>query len=166
MFEHYFLIPDYQRYIGPLSEFDPNAILREINDDVNSIINKAFEFMRQGSIGDLTYMLPNTLHHVTTELNTHGKVLSLHESQVYMSAIQDTAKQYVIAMSGSSHWIARYPRWMGARHSLTAVGSVECLVDFDTVKYPDFDNGLLASEATPGMLNVVTQLIGSLGGKL
>ncbi|QVW55657.1 hypothetical protein pEaSNUABM9_00061 [Erwinia phage pEa_SNUABM_9] len=163
----YFLIPDYQDICGPLSEFDPHAVLREINDDLNGVINKAFAFVQAGSIGDeLPFMLPNTFNYISTELSTRGVVLEGRQTLVYGAAIQDVGKAYMTAVSTSPHWFTRYGKWVGARYSINRPGGVEFLLDYNQVKYPDLETSEAFDNLSPKLLTVIEMLIGSLGGRL
>lgn len=163
----YFLIPDYQDICGPLSEFDPASILREVNDDLNSIINRAFEFVETGSIGtELPFMLPHTFGYVATELSSRGVVLSGEQTLVYGNAIQEVGKAYMTAVSTSPHWFTRYGKWVGARYSNGYVGGVEFLLDYNQVKFPQYESLELFDATSPKLLTVIEMLIGSLGGRL
>ncbi|ANZ48317.1 hypothetical protein BIZ78_gp258 [Erwinia phage vB_EamM_Caitlin] len=163
----YFLIPDYQDICGPLSEFDPHAVLREINDDLNGVINKAFAFVETGSIGeDLPFMLPNTFQYIATELSTRGIVLEGNQTLVYGAAIQDVGKAFMTAVSTSPHWFTRYGKFVGARYSLNRPGGVEFLLDYAQVKFPQFESAEAYNTMSPKLLTVIEMLIGSLGGRL
>ncbi|ANZ48590.1 hypothetical protein BIZ83_gp263 [Erwinia phage vB_EamM_ChrisDB] len=163
----YFLIPDYQDICGPLSEFDPHAVLREINDDLNGVINKAFAFVETGSIGDeLPFMLPNTYQYVATELSTRGITLDGPQALVYGAAIQDVGKAFMTAVSTSPHWFTRYGKWVGGRYSTNRPGGVEFLLDYNQVKFPQFETAEAFNELSPKLLTVIEMLIGSLGGRL
>jgi len=163
----YFLIPDYQEVAGPLTEFDPNAVLREINDDLNSVINLAFKFVEEGSIGDtLPYMLPNTFKYVSTELATMGVLLTDAQAMEYGRAIQDVARGFMTAVSTSPHWFTRYGKWIAARYSATRIGAVEFKLDYNQVKFPALENRETFERVSPRMLTVIDMLIGSLGGRL
>lgn len=163
----YFLIPDYQDLCGPLSEFDPHAVLREVNDDLNSVINTAFSFVETGSIGnELPFMLPNTFNYVSTELSTRGIVLSGQQTMVYGAAIQDVGKAFMTAVSTSPHWFTRYGKFMAARYSINRPGGVEFMLDYSQVKFPQFETAEAYNSMSPKLLTVIEMLIGSLGGRL
>ncbi|QVW28526.1 hypothetical protein pEaSNUABM8_00029 [Erwinia phage pEa_SNUABM_8] len=163
----YFLIPDYQDICGPLSEFDPHAVLREVNDDLNSVINKAFAFVETGSIGDeLPFMLPLTYGYVATELSSRGITLDGPQAIVYGRAIQDVGKVFMTAVSTSPHWFTRYGKWVGARYSINCVGGVEFLLDYNQVKHPQLETAEAFDNLSPKLLTVIEMLIGTLGGRL
>lgn len=163
----YFLIPEYQEVAGPLTEFDPNSILREVNDDLNNVINLAFKFVEGGSIGDeLPFMLPNTFKYVSTELSTMGLVLNEKQAMEYGRAIQDVGKAFMTAVSTSPHWFTRYGKWIAARYSATRIGAVEFKLDYNQVKFPQLESREMFESVSPRMLTVIDMLIGSLGGRL
>lgn len=163
----YFFIPDYQEIAGPLSEFDPNSILREVNDDLNGVINKAFQFVETGSIGDdLPFMMKNTFNYVSTELATRGVVLDGAMGITYGMAIQNVGKAYMLAVADSPFWFTRYGKWVQARYNTNRPGAVEFLLDYRTVKFPQYETQDAYNMTTPKLLAVIDMLIGSLGGRL
>ena len=74
-------LPGFQWEVGPLTEFDPHALLREINDDVSKAIGQALDFANTGSIGELTQPLQNSFMYVGTTLSSFGKDLELDEAK-------------------------------------------------------------------------------------
>ncbi len=163
----YFLIPDYQDICGPLSEFDPHAVLREINDDLNSVINKAFAFVETGSIGnELPFMLPHTFNYISTELSSRGVVLHGNQTMVYGAAIQDVGKAFMTAVSTSPHWFTRYGKFVAARYSTNRPGAAEFILDYSQVKFPQYETAEAYEATSPKLLTVIEMLIGSLGGRL
>lgn len=166
MSEQYFLINNYQFNAGPLTEFDPNSILREINTDVNNIINLAISFVQEGSVGQLEYTLPNSMQFVSRELNARGITIEGESLLTYGRAIQDIAKLYVVSLSESPFWITRFPQFCGARYSNLIPDAVEMMVNFSQIKYPELENQQTLEQVSPVMMNVVMELIGSLGGGL
>lgn len=164
--ECYCFIPDYQSAAGPLTEFDPNAILREINDDVNSVINTAMQFIETSELGNLEFMLKRTFAYVSTELSMRGITLDKDSALVYGSAIENIGREFVLAVSAHPAWFTRYGKWMGARYSTNSPQAVEFMLDYQQVKFPQYEVLGAYAEISPNMLNVVNMLIGSLGGKL
>ncbi|HCJ9459004.1 TPA: hypothetical protein NV912_004850, partial [Escherichia coli] len=89
----HFYIPGYQLLAGPLTEFSPNDVLREVNDDLNSIINTAMSFVERGTIGsELKFMMNNTFGFVSRTLNAHGVVLENEQVITYGTAIQNIGR--------------------------------------------------------------------------
>ncbi|QXO09448.1 hypothetical protein pEaSNUABM11_00024 [Erwinia phage pEa_SNUABM_11] len=166
MSQQYFLIHNYQFNAGPLTEFDPNSILREINTDVNNILNTAVGFIENQSIGELDYQLPNTMNYVTNELNARGIIIEGETVMTYSRAIQEIAKLYVQALSESPFWITRFAQWCGARYSDHVPDAVEMVVDFNIIKFEALENQTTLDNISPIIMNIVHQLIGSLGGGL
>lgn len=164
-----FIIYDYQQIAGPVGEFDPASILREISTDVNTIINGIVDFCTVGSFfGDkpLSVQLPNTLSYIQRELAAHNVVLDMQNVVAYVSGAQKIALAYATALSSNWHWLGYYPEWIGARHSLNAIGGVEFVVSFNTLKFEAFSSPQASFEATPKAMVVLEMLIGNLGGSL
>lgn len=166
MSQHYFLIHNYQFNAGPLTEFEPNAVLREISTDVNNIINTALGFVVNNTIGELQYQLPNTMGYITSEMNARGIILEGESVLTYSQCIQDIAKLYVVSLTESPYWFTRYAQFCGARYSAYQPDAVEMAVEFTTIKFPEYENQKALDQITPTLLNVVNQLIGSLGGRV
>jgi hypothetical protein len=166
MSEQYFLIHNYQFNAGPLTEFDPNSILREVSTDVNNIINQAISFVQNGTVGQVDYTLPNAMQFVSTELNAQGITIEGETLITYGRAIQDIAKLYVVSLSESPFWITRFPQFCGARYSNQVPDAVEMMLDFNQIKFPELENQQTLDQIAPIMMNVVMELIGSLGGGL
>lgn len=163
----YFLIPDYQMTAGPLTEFDPAAILSEVNDDMNRVINRAFDFVRTNQLdGDLTFSMQGTFNYISKELSSRGITLDNDSVVVYANAIQSVGKEFLLAISSSPYWFARYGKWVGARYSPTCIGGVDFYLDYNQVKYPEFEGQEAYQEITPRLLTVVDMLVGNLGGRL
>ncbi|ANZ48043.1 hypothetical protein ASESINO_30 [Erwinia phage vB_EamM_Asesino] len=164
----YFFIPDYQLICGPLSEFDPNAVLREVNDDLNSIINLAMSFVEKGTIGDnVGFSMPKTFDYVARELNSHGYVIEGDAVIEYAVAIQEVGKAFMTAVSNHPYWFTRYGTWVGARYGAKSrTGGVEFLLRYSMQKFPQYEQPGMAERVTPTLLAVIEMLFGNLGGKL
>ncbi|QQO90512.1 hypothetical protein pEaSNUABM42_00028 [Erwinia phage pEa_SNUABM_42] len=163
----YCLIPDYQEVAGPLTEFDPASILREVNEDMNTIINRAFTFVETGHLDSgLEFSMKNTFNYVATELSTRGIVLDNDSTVVYANAIQNVGKAFMVAISSSPYWFTRYGKWVGARYSPTCIGGVDVYLDHNQHKLPQFESAEQYQAITPRLLTVVDMLIGNLGGRL
>lgn len=163
----YFLLPDYQDVAGPLTEFDPASVLREVNEDLNGVINRAFAFVESGSLnGDIGFSMQNTFNYIATELSTRGIVLDNQTTVVYANSIQNVGKEFMLAVSSSPYWFTRYAKWVGARYSPTCIGGVDIYLDYNQQKFPQFETPEIYQATTPKLLTVIDMLIGGLGGRL
>ena len=163
----YFFIPDYQMVAGPLTEFDPAAILAEVNDDLNRLINRAFEFVLTNRLSDdLGYSMQGTFNYVSKELSIRGITLDSDSVVTYAGAIQNIGKEFMRATSTSPYWFSRYGKWVGARYSANSPGSVEFYLNYSECKFPEYEGQVQHQEITPKLLTVVDMLLGNLGGRL
>ncbi|AWN09081.1 hypothetical protein MLDJOKPK_00154 [Salmonella phage SPAsTU] len=163
----HFIIPDYLFIAGPLTEFPPNEVLREVNDDLNQVINTAMQFVEQGSVGELKFMMTNTFEYVAKVLNQHGIVLEGNQVITYGTAIQNIGKAYMTAVASSPLWFTHYGRWCAAQYTTHNPAAVEFLLDYSGgMKFPQYNNPQAYETITPQLLPVIELLIGNLGGAL
>lgn len=164
----HFYIPGYQLLAGPLTEFSPNDVLREVNDDLNSIINTAMSFVERGTIGsELKFMMNNTFGFVSRTLNAHGVVLENEQVITYGTAIQNIGRAYMTAVAQSPYWFTHYGRWVGAQYTTRNPSDVEFLLDYNGGdKFPQFASQEAYERITPQLLPVIDLLIGNLGGRV
>lgn len=164
----HFYIPNYLLIAGPLTEFSPNDILREVNDDLNAVINTAMQYVEQGTIGNqLQFMMNNTFGYVSRTLNAHGVLLENEQVITYGSAIQAIGRAYVTAISQSPYWFTHYGRWVGGQYTTLNPTDVEFLLDYNGgEKFPQFATQEAYERITPQLLPVIELLIGNLGGRL
>lgn len=165
--ESYFIIPDYQFICGPLTEFDPNSILREINTDLNEVLNYAIQYGITGEFPKLDrFAIQGTIEYISRELNALGYIIEGERALTYVKAVQDVAKAYLLAVSSHPHWFTRFGTWVGARYCANKPGAVEFLVRYEQVKYPEFENPEAIQTMSVGLLSVVELLLGNLAGKM
>ncbi|QVW55191.1 hypothetical protein pEaSNUABM29_00147 [Erwinia phage pEa_SNUABM_29] len=163
----HFLIPEYLFLAGPLTELPPNDILREVNDDLNGIINTAMQFVQEGTVGELKFMMNGTFNYVARELNALGVILENDQVITYGAAIQSVGRAYMTAVSSSPYWFTHYGRWVAAQYTTHDPSSVEFLLDYSQgLKFPDWNNPQAYEHITPQLLPVIDLLIGNLGGVL
>nr|DAY66703.1 MAG TPA: protein of unknown function (DUF4719) [Caudoviricetes sp.] len=165
--ESYFIIPDYQFICGPLTEFDPNAILREVCTDLNTVLNYVWEYALTGHFPKLNrYALQGTFDFIGRELNSHGVLLEGERALEYVRATQEVAKAFVTAVSTEPYWFTRYGQWIGARYCAQKPGAVEFLVRYEEVKYPEYEEPALLQQLTPKIQTLTEMLLGNLAGKV
>ena len=157
-------LPGFQWEVGPLTEFDPHALLREINDDVSKAIGQALDFANTGSIGELTQPLQNSFMYVGTTLSSFGKDLELDEAKVYTRALQKAALCYLDGLSNTSMWVSHHPNFLAAAYSKDSPGDLETMVRYD-IRRPQLEGydvtPALVREVTPTLLYVTKQLLGA-----
>lgn len=157
-------IPDFQWEAGPLTEFDPHALLREINDDVSRAIGQALTFATTGTVGELAQPLQNSFMYVGTTLSSFGKDLEMDEAAVYAGALQKAALRYLDGLSNTTMWVSHHPNFLAAQYSKNTPGDLEALVRFD-VRRPQLEGfdvtPTLVREVSPTLLYVTKQLLGA-----
>lgn len=157
-------LPGFQFDVGPLTEFDPHSLMREVNDDVSKVIGQALDFANTGGIGELKPPLENSFTFVGTQLASFGKDLDLDEAKVYTRALQKAALAYVNGLSGTSMWVSHHPNFLAARYTADGSGDLEIAVRYDILR-PQIEGynvtPALIAEVTPTLLYVTKQLIGA-----
>lgn len=159
-----FHIDDFQWKAGPLTELDPHAVLREINEDVSRTIGKALQFANEGDIGKLEQPLLNSFTLVGMELNSRGQDLDLGTAKVYARALQSIAIEYLDNLSTTGLWVTHHPNFLGARYSNINPSNVEVALRYD-IRRPQLEQYDITPQAvaeiTPTLLYVTKQLLGA-----
>lgn len=162
-----FFLENYQLMAGPLTEFDPNSILREIHTDVTMATRRALSFVLTGQLPDADiYNLSNTFGYVSKELAARGVLLNPERVMIYGQAIAAIANLYLCSVSIYPYWYSRNSVWVGARYLLNSAGSVEVRIDYADTPFDEIVEGQEFNVVVPRLIACTEMLIGRLGGKL
>lgn len=162
-----FFLENYQLVAGPLTEFDPNSILREIHTDVSQATTRALSFVLTGELaGADNYNLSNTFNYVSKELAARGVLLDKDRIMLYGQAIGTIANLYLCSVSIYPYWYSRTSVWVGARYLVNSGGSVEVRIDYADKPFDEIAESPMFNDVVPRLIACTEMLIGRLGGKL
>lgn len=154
--------PGFQKLAGPLTEVDPQILMREVNDDISRTIGKALDFANTGGIGELEAPMKRSLLTVGDLLTKeHSVDWSLEKILSYQQSLAAVGKEYLNQLMGTSLWVTHHPNFIAARYARENSEDLEVLVRYD-VQRPQLDGYRIDTEFVEKVkptLHYVTQML-------
>jgi len=155
---------DFQRLAGSLTEIDPFALMREVNDDVSRSIGRALDFANSGSIGELTHPMKNSFLFVGNELINHKVDIDMRTAMSYTHQLQAVGLEYLNHLSTTPLWVTHHPTFVSARYNAVQPDDLEVLIRYD-LQRPQLDGMNLSmkevNEIKPTLFYCAKQLLGA-----
>lgn len=155
---------DYQRLAGSLTEIDPYALMREVNDDVSKTIGRALDFANTGGIGELTHPMKNSFLFVGNELINHKVDLDMRVALSYTNQLQAVGLAYLENLATTPLWVTHHPTFVSARYCAASPDDLEVLIRFD-LQRPQLEGMSMSmkdvNEIKPTLYYCAKQLLGA-----
>lgn len=131
--------PGFQKIAGPLTEVDPQILMREVNDDISRTIGRALDFANTGAVGELEAPMNRSLLAVGDLLTKeHDVDWTLERVMSYQHSLAAVGKEYLDQLMNTSLWVTHHPNFIAARYARENSEDLEVLVRYD-VQRPQLD---------------------------
>lgn len=162
----FFYIPNYQYIAGPLSELDPNALMREVVTDVNMVVQKGLMFALYGTSGELELPLTHTCQYVGNEFASRGTVTDLESASVYLKSAQAIANELINELQSDFRGMTRQLDYLGCRYVENSPQDLEMIIRLEKPRLEDFadlsvaEESRISNEIRPSLVTVTKLMMG------